>query len=87
MDEDFGMVNELSLLALNIWKEVYVVLDSFLSFLRKYEKKNTHNILSLMLDWRFKNLRLISSHFVRIRINPQFDASYHIQVVFVFQFN
>jgi hypothetical protein len=33
MDEDFGMVNELSLLALNIWKEVYVVLDSFLSFL------------------------------------------------------
>jgi hypothetical protein len=36
MDEDFGMVNELSLLASNIQKEVYVVLDSFFSFLRKY---------------------------------------------------
>lgn len=27
MDEDFGVVNELTLLALNIRKEVYVVLD------------------------------------------------------------
>jgi hypothetical protein len=31
MDEDFGMVIELTLLASNIWKEVYVVLNSFLS--------------------------------------------------------
>ncbi len=31
MNEDFGMVNELTLLASNIRKEVYVVLDSFLS--------------------------------------------------------
>jgi hypothetical protein len=32
MDEDFGVVNELTLLASNIRKEVYVVLDSFLYF-------------------------------------------------------
>jgi hypothetical protein len=32
MNEDFGMVNELSLLASNIQKEVYVVLNSFLYF-------------------------------------------------------
>jgi hypothetical protein len=30
--------------------EVCGVLDSFLSFLRKYEEKKTHNMLSLMLD-------------------------------------
>jgi hypothetical protein len=32
MDEDFGVVNELTLLVSNIRKEVYVVLDWFLYF-------------------------------------------------------
>jgi hypothetical protein len=32
MDEDFGMVNELTLLTSNVWKEMYVVFDSFFSF-------------------------------------------------------
>ncbi len=32
MDENFGMANELTLLAFNIQEEVYVVLDSFLCF-------------------------------------------------------
>jgi hypothetical protein len=47
------MVNELTLLASNIRKEVYVVwILSF--FKRKYEERRAHNILSLMLDPRFK---------------------------------
>jgi hypothetical protein len=38
MDEDSKMVNELTLLASSIKKEVCVVLHSFLSFLKKYVK-------------------------------------------------
>jgi hypothetical protein len=56
MDEDFGMVNELTLLASNIKKGICVVL---LWGGRDMQKK-THNMLFLMLDPRFKNLRLVS---------------------------
>jgi hypothetical protein len=59
--EDGHVVYELSCLASNIKKEVVQVLDSFLSFLKKYEERKTHNILSLMLDPRFKTLHLVSS--------------------------
>jgi len=42
MGEDFGVALELNCLASNIRKEVYGVLDNFLSFLKKNgEKKNT----------------------------------------------
>ncbi len=34
--------------------------DCFLSFLNKYEANKTHNMLSLMLDPKFKSLRLVS---------------------------
>ncbi len=61
MDDDFVIVLELSLFASNIKKIVYEVLDQFLSFLKKYEKNKTHNMLSLMLDPRFKSLWLVSS--------------------------
>jgi hypothetical protein len=37
------------------------VLDSFLSFLKKYENKKAHNMISLMLNPKFKSLRLVSS--------------------------
>ncbi len=37
-----------------------MVLNSFISFLKKYEEKKTHNMLSLMLDPRFENLHLVS---------------------------
>lgn len=40
MDEDFGMVNELTLLISNVQKQVYVVLDSFF-FMKKLR---THNM-------------------------------------------
>jgi len=52
---------ELSLLTSNIRREVFGVLNGFLSFFKKYEKNKTNNILSFMLDPRFKSLRLVSS--------------------------
>jgi hypothetical protein len=61
IDDDFGIPFELSLFVSNIRKEVCGVWDSFLSFLRKFEKRKVHNMLSLMLDPRFKNLCLVSS--------------------------
>ncbi len=53
MEDDSINFNELSLLAFNIRKEVINVLDSFLSFLKKYECRKAHNMISLMLDPRF----------------------------------
>jgi hypothetical protein len=38
MDDDFNVALELFLLASSIKKEVYGVFDSFLSFLKRYEK-------------------------------------------------
>jgi hypothetical protein len=61
MENEFGLVNELALLASNIKKEVCSVLKIFLSFLRKYEEKKAHNMDSLMLDPKLKNLHIISS--------------------------
>jgi hypothetical protein len=45
----------------NIRREVCGVLDSFISILTKYKNKNTHNMISLMLNPRLKNLHIISS--------------------------
>jgi hypothetical protein len=61
MEEDGNVVYELSCLASNIKKEVIQVMDSFLSFLKKYEKNKTHIMFSLMLDHELKTLRLLSS--------------------------
>ncbi len=46
--------------AFNIRNEVCVVL-AFLSFLKKFGEKKTHNMCYLMLNPRFKSLRLVSS--------------------------
>jgi hypothetical protein len=35
--------------------------DPFISFLMKCKNKKTHNMISLMLDPRFKNLCIVSS--------------------------
>jgi hypothetical protein len=60
MDDDFGIAFELSLLTSNV-KNLRSLFDSFLSFLRTYERRKTHNMFSLMLDSQFKNLCLVSS--------------------------
>jgi hypothetical protein len=44
-------------------KKVVGVLDSFVSFFKKYEKNKSHDMFSLMLDPRFKTLPLVSSLF------------------------
>jgi len=61
MDDDSIINDELSLLAFNIKKEVINVLDSFLSFLKVYDKRKAHNMTFLMLDLRYKSFRIISS--------------------------
>ncbi len=62
MDDDIGLFLELTTLASNIKLKVFGVLDSFLSFLKTYEEKKTHNMLSLMLDLRLKSLHFVSSY-------------------------
>ncbi len=61
IEDDSIIFDELSLLASNIKREVMNVLDSFISFLKKYENKKVQNMISLMLDPRFKSFRIISS--------------------------
>jgi hypothetical protein len=61
MDDDSIVNDELSLLAFNIRKEVINVLDFFLSFLKVYDKRKTHNMISLMLNPRYKSLCIIYS--------------------------
>jgi hypothetical protein len=56
MEDDSIIFYELFLLASNIKRKVINVLDSFLSFLKKYENRKTHNMIFLMLDLRFKSL-------------------------------
>jgi len=46
MKDEYGLVHELVLLGSNIRKEVCGVLDSFVSFLKQYERKKTHNTVS-----------------------------------------
>jgi myosin-crossreactive antigen len=64
MEDGSIIFGELFLLASNIRREVINVLDSFLSFFKKYENMKAHNVIFLMLDPRFKSLHIISS-FVR----------------------
>jgi hypothetical protein len=42
-------------------KEIIQVFDSLLSFFKKHEERKAHNMLSLMLDPKFKTLCLMSS--------------------------
>ncbi len=56
MEKDLVIGDEL---VLHIRKGVCGVLDSFLSFWMKYENIKTNNMISLMLDPKFKNLRII----------------------------
>ncbi len=67
---------ELICLAFNIRKDVCGVLNSFFSFLKKFDKR-THNMLTLMLDTRLKSVHLMSSfigHDQGITIVKQYDT-------------
>ncbi len=60
MDDDSIVNDELYLLAFNIRREVINVLDSFLSCLKVYDKRK-NNMISLMLDPKYKNLHIVPS--------------------------
>ncbi len=59
MDDDYGIALELFLLASDIEKQVYGVLN-YSFHLKKNENKKAHNMFSLMLDPRFKFFCLVS---------------------------
>jgi hypothetical protein len=58
---DSSLDIELGTFALNIKKEVCGVIDYFLSFFTKYDERKAHNMLSFILDSKFKSLKLIYS--------------------------
>jgi hypothetical protein len=77
MEEDFNVAFELICLASNIRKEVCGVINSFLSFLKKFDERKIHYMLALMLDTRLKILHLMSSfigHDQGITIIEQYDT-------------
>jgi hypothetical protein len=55
IDDDASLNIELGTLEMNMKREVCEVIDYFLSFLIKYDEKRAHNLLSLMLDLKFKS--------------------------------
>ncbi len=61
MEDDLTANIKLRNLVMNMKKEVCGVIDHFFSFLTKYDEMKAHNMLSLMLDSKYKILRLISS--------------------------
>jgi hypothetical protein len=77
MEEASIVVDELASFASNIRKKVCVVLESFLSFLKKIEEKKAHNMFSLMLDPKFKSFHLMSSFIGReqgVSIFEEYDS-------------
>jgi hypothetical protein len=48
MEDEFGLANELALLAFNIRMEVCGVLNSFFSFLMTYKEKRNKNFLGFL---------------------------------------
>jgi hypothetical protein len=60
MEDDSSVANELVFLASNFRRQICGVLDSSFSFEGNMKKK-THKMISLMLDFRFKNICIVSS--------------------------
>jgi hypothetical protein len=76
IDDDIRFSLELTTFTFNIKSKVFGVLDSFLSLLRTYEKKKTHNFLSLMLDLKFLKNCLVFSYVDKkqgVSIMEQYD--------------
>jgi hypothetical protein len=58
VDENVIITSELDLLTSNIKRKICNVLDVFLSFLNKFDESKAHNMFTLMLDLKYKNLRI-----------------------------
>jgi len=61
MEDDVVVAIELNLLTSNIQREIYNVLDVFLSFQKMFDERKVHNMFALMLDMRYKNLIIVST--------------------------
>jgi len=61
MEEDVVVVVELDLLVSNIKREFCNILDAFISFLKEFDEKKTHIMLALMLNMRYKILKIVST--------------------------
>ncbi len=57
-NDDSSLNIELGVFAKNMKKEVIEAIDFFLYLLTRYDEKKTHNMLALMLDPKFKSLKL-----------------------------
>ncbi len=66
-------------------EEVCKVIDCFLSFLRKYDEKRTHDMVSLMLDPKYKSLKLRFKYYIRNHLtmyhifNEYFKMEYYVK--------
>ncbi len=84
MNNDSRVAFELSLLMSNIKKELCGMLNSFLSFLGKYEKKKVHHLFFLILDSRFKSLFSFIGHeqnFYSWRVQQKIIISYACEIL------
>jgi hypothetical protein len=61
MENDAIVAIELDLLASNMKRDVYNILDSFLSFVKKFDDRKSYYMLTLMLHSRYKNLKIVST--------------------------
>jgi len=65
IDDDPNLNIELGTFAMNMKKEVCRVINYLFSLFKKYNKSKAHNMLPLMLNPRFKSLKLIFFLLVR----------------------
>jgi hypothetical protein len=82
VDHDSSLDVEIRIFARNMKREVVGVIDSFLSSLTKYDKKRVHNMLALMLDLKFKSLRLIS-YFIGCELEVAIVIKYDKKLLFL----
>jgi len=77
MKNDLKMdIDWLGTLIVNMKKIVFGLIDYFLSILTKYDERKTHNMLSLMLNLKFKSLNFFSSFIScqqRVAISKKYD--------------
>jgi hypothetical protein len=60
--QNLNFDGELKILKIRKQKQVIVVLEPFFSFMLGFQPHKAHNMLALMLDPRYKGLRLIINY-------------------------
>jgi hypothetical protein len=58
---DFGEAQDFDseILLQYMQKQVIVIMEDFLSFMLSFQPNKAHNLLTLMLDFQYKGLRLV----------------------------